>query len=1027
MKKIITSFLMAILAIGAWAADPEVVFDLTTQTNFDKCTQYKDGSRYTSSYSKPWSFSTYYGPYDGVYSRGVYALATPEIEFEVSEYSIKFNPYIYSSSYNDGTVINILLGQGDDLKDYQNIGRVTPGENSSSAPEVEVKFVVETAGSYMIAFETSPYGVYLYKTKVYKYGESSEPRVPTDFKVLPDSDGGLSASISFTMPDKTLTGQDLVSATYTLYKGDEKIKDKELAELGKQVLVNDEVYEEGYYTYYLEIESNDLVSKKLEARTWVGPETATAPTEVKIELKEGKYLVNWKAPEVGVHGAALQPSKLTYKVTRFLGEDETVIADGLTGETSIEDEFEFTGLHKLKYTVCAKYGDSEEFTEAEECKAITIGFIELPFADSFAGATLNPNWEQEVFTSVQNYGANFYWQAKENCTQPTAEPYDNDGGLLFYNSYNVQANNSCRISTPPVGYNASDNPVLSFARFQQKTAATDILKVQVRCDYGEWVDVPDAEWLSGGGEEDAWHFENISLSNVISPGTKVYEVAFFAYSLYKYNMAIDAVNLFNQIDNDLAIDAFTVSEKAHAGDNLSIMVRVANKGVSEVAADAYSVEIDHNFTEEFEIGELQNIPSLGFATYEVTIPVHSLHLYQVEGFEFTAKVNFDSDQDLSNNESETHVVEASYSAGNGTQITKSTYDKDGNYYLYWEPAFDPEYTPVNIVESFEDSDNYDYDRKNETYYGPFNGWVTIDRDMAKGAFWYSVGTSQFSLCENVSTPGSTKDGNNVIGATLQKGAEQDDWIISPEINCKEGSTMDLSFLFGVKQNTSSGMAYELEILYTTDEEYSMEDPISNFTHQVATGKYDYTSYAGAPVKHDNKMYPLTFTGIPAEAKYVAIHFITSKPSYDMAMWVDKIELVEHDENPFLGYHVYSLEVGGRLNEEIIGADKTEFKFKPQAAEETEEPLSAKHRAASLATGEPMLFVSAVYADGEAKAKNVWNYADQSVTGIENVAVDSAEGVAEYYNLQGMKVSGDKLTPGIYIIRTGKTSQKVMVK
>lgn len=1018
MKKIITSFLMAILAIGAWAADPEVVFDLTTQTNFDKCTQYKDGSRYTSSYSKPWSFSTYYGPYDGVYSRGVYALATPEIEFEVSEYSIKFNPYIYSSSYNDGTVINILLGQGDDLKDYQNIGRVTPGENSSSAPEVEVKFVVETAGSYMIAFETSPYGVYLYKTKVYKYGESSEPRVPTDFKVLPDSDGGLSASISFTMPDKTLTGQDLVSATYTLYNGDEKIKDKELAELGKQVLVNDEVYEEGYYTYYLEIESNDLVSKKLEARTWVGPETATAPTEVKIELKEGKYLVNWKAPEVGVHGAALQPSKLTYKVTRFLGEDETVIADGLTGETSIEDEFEFTGLHKLKYTVCAKYGDSEEFTEAEECKAITIGFIELPFADSFAGATLNPNWEQEVFTSVQNYGANFYWQAKENCTQPTAEPYDNDGGLLFYNSYNVQANNSCRISTPPVGYNASDNPVLSFARFQQKTAATDILKVQVRCDYGEWVDVPDAEWLSGGGEEDAWHFENISLSNVISPGTKVYEVAFFAYSLYKYNMAIDAVNLFNQIDNDLAIDAFTVSEKAHAGDNLSIMVRVANKGVSEVAADAYSVEIDHNFTEEFEIGELQNIPSLGFATYEVTIPVHSLHLYQVEGFEFTAKVNFDSDQDLSNNESETHVVEASYSTGKGTQITKSTFDEDGNYYLYWEPAKDLEYVPVNISESFEEFE--------EDFAGPFNGWVNIDRDKNSYGNYYQTSGSQFNVVANVYNPSgvkNTKDGNNVIGLTIKANTTQDDWLISPMVNCKEGSTMDIDFLLAFKTNNYYYITYGVEILYTTEDTFDEENPAEAFTNVVTTATY---GSSNRDVPHDETFHRVKFEGIPAEAKYVAIHFnaVSSNTAYWMAMWVDDIHLVEHDDNPLLGYHIYSFEKGGRLNEEMIDANATEFVFKPESSDE---PLSAKHRAASLATGEPMLFVSAVYADGEAKAKNVWNYADQSVTGIENVAVDSAEGVAEYYNLQGMKVSGDKLTPGIYIIRTGKTSRKVMVK
>lgn len=48
-----------------------------------------------------------------------------------------------------------------------------------------------------------------------------------------------------------------------------------------------------------------------------------------------------------------------------------------------------------------------------------------------------------------------------------------------------------------------------------------------------------------------------------------------------------------------------------------------------------------------------------------------------------------------------------------------------------------------------------------------------------------------------------------------------------------------------------------------------------------------------------------------------------------------------------------------------------------------------------------------------------------VAGIADVAVE-AEGVAEYYNLQGVRMQGE-LAPGMYIVRQGKNVNKVVVK
>lgn len=51
------------------------------------------------------------------------------------------------------------------------------------------------------------------------------------------------------------------------------------------------------------------------------------------------------------------------------------------------------------------------------------------------------------------------------------------------------------------------------------------------------------------------------------------------------------------------------------------------------------------------------------------------------------------------------------------------------------------------------------------------------------------------------------------------------------------------------------------------------------------------------------------------------------------------------------------------------------------------------------------------------------------SGVDNVAVDmeAEEGAAEYWNLQGMKVNADNLTPGIYVRRQGGKAEKVVIR
>lgn len=49
------------------------------------------------------------------------------------------------------------------------------------------------------------------------------------------------------------------------------------------------------------------------------------------------------------------------------------------------------------------------------------------------------------------------------------------------------------------------------------------------------------------------------------------------------------------------------------------------------------------------------------------------------------------------------------------------------------------------------------------------------------------------------------------------------------------------------------------------------------------------------------------------------------------------------------------------------------------------------------------------------------------TNVSVEAIELAEGDAEYYSLQGVKVSADALQPGIYVVRKGNKTAKVVVK
>lgn len=78
---------------------------------------------------------------------------------------------------------------------------------------------------------------------------------------------------------------------------------------------------------------------------------------------------------------------------------------------------------------------------------------------------------------------------------------------------------------------------------------------------------------------------------------------------------------------------------------------------------------------------------------------------------------------------------------------------------------------------------------------------------------------------------------------------------------------------------------------------------------------------------------------------------------------------------------------------------------------------------------PRQGVNAFHSNLEALTINCMNYLRKngSATRLPIVIDSDAEEPVEVYNLQGMRIAAESLTPGLYIVRQGKESSKVLVK
>lgn len=654
--------------------------------------------------------------------------------------------------------------------------------------------------------------------------------------------------------------------------------------------------------------------------------------------------------------------------------------------------------------------------------------VDLPFSDSFAGASFGNKWQAEPAQG----GA--YWEATGDLKNqlPIMNVYDGDGGMAVFRGWDGNNGDVARLVSAPITKSSSSAPVIEFMfGHSGARATTDYVKVQVQKDDGEWQDVEGAvirtyiPEIENGG----WTPYKYPLDSYID-GCNTYRVGFLGVcENLNANIPIDAVSITNAAGKDLALIGLSASETVAAGKDLELTLTLENLGALTLGATDYTVTVQTDYPMEVKFTPVE-IPAYTTVELKAQAKVTAEEVLDGPSYTFAVKMNVPDNASGVNLESDPVAVTTVFVDHRSPEDPKAVASGSG-VALTWESVKDLDHTPISIVENFNDLPAHHQEEVDgervwiEGAKGNFNGFVSLDFDKMDGGTYYSTSGSEFQVFQDFMT-GSMPQGHSgqYIGLTLPANIQQDDWLISPRLEAAETANITFWARIAYIHRESDSYNNSLEVLYAT-EDYDVKNPAAAFkkTIYTNTSKATYGDLA-----HDGNYHWLYLNEVPAEAKYVALHFNT-KSGMQTGVWIDRITIGEKDLYPLTGYYVYRRNAG-RLNETPLAPAQLSYVV------ESADVLSSD-----------LYYITALYDDGESSPSEMVgrNTGASSVgddTAVRIAAVDGAvvitgaEGEdAAVYSLDGTKVASMRCTgltviptaPGLYIVKAGATTAKLIVK
>ncbi len=819
--------------------------------------------------------------------------------------------------------------------------------------------------------------------------------------------GELKATIHYTAPTKTKSGADLTEITkveITSRWGVDKFVYENVTP-GQTIDIPDVEMYQGFNNRFTGVAyvgdaAGDMVEHK---SIYCGKDTPLPPTNVKL-VPSADYstaILSWDAVgETGVNGGYVDPENVTYYVFDAFGSytDPALCA---TAETSVELSYpDLKGQDFVAYQVTAGY--NEDYSSETSSDIVIVGTpAALPFTESFTNGLFDGLWcfDPATSSSGQQYGTvtDSYFASLIDPEDPDApEPlksFDGDNG--FYYWLPMEKDVMLGLMSLRADISTAANPVLEF-RYQGQGSTIDVLLASGNSELQlvKSIDLKATPTTAG------WATARIPLNGYKEDGTVNFEIRLTAThndDTHTWSVPIDYITVRDLADTDVRIVTASASAaKVKPQSTLTFKASIHNQGLQECTPTANLIIGDTPVAAKTLDALAPD--AFGNVEFEYAVPMNAPELLDAQ-----ILVEAEGDAVVNNNSSVFNIV-VEYPPYPGiTTLTGDPNDDGTEVRLSWDPVVISGTPQPKSV--FEDFENEDYTPMSITGAG---GWTVFDGDEAQtiNVFYelynpFQTNPMAFQLFnrevaqvpENTWMDAEPHSGNTFMLAPTSYYDNNDNWLISPELS---GHEQTISFY---AKSFSVAWPETFEVRYSTG-----GNSRADFTDENVLTVQGYSSENGVP-----EVWTLFKVLVPAGAKHFAIHHTGF---YTCALFIDDVTYESVPELPedltLLGYYIMR---DGKL---ITSEPVTENVYVDVLPER--EPGSTDFYTYS---------VIPVYNHGIAKGKNVT--VGVTLSGIENITIDSIDGNDRFYNLNGIGIDRQDLAPGIYIRVNGNTATKVTVR
>lgn len=730
-------------------------------------------------------------------------LMSPAFNFEVGrEYRLTYTLKAWSSTYNEK--IEVKYGSGTtagdmtveilpatDVKSYTN--------STSTAVDVSHEFTVAETGDYHIgirSFGGEAYGTgaaryynYIDNFKLELLALPVAPEAVADLSVESGAGGVLSATITFTVPDKAVDGSELLSVSKVeLLRGGELIKTFDNVTPGQAVSYVDAEPAAGFNTYTVIAYGGAGKGAPTEVEVFVG---ADIPGLVGASLYDdsgASLLAVWEpVTQKGENGGYVDPSAVSYVIGEYVEpvnfwEPYTVRELWTTepGATSydigiVPDEGEQTFV---EYVISAKNAQGQgEYSYISPTALKVVGApYTLPFGETFAGASMQDRFW--IMSLADPYTSNsFYISPKDS--------YDKAAGSGCISWTPIFDDETASLITGKISIADAGNPVLFVAtkgsagsKARLTVAAQTVAGTVETLKTVDFSESPTGEWIQ----------LQIPLGALKSSR---YVHIVFVINADKNDgpVLMDDIHVIDLKDVNAAV-AIDVPRMVTAGQPATVNVTVANLGKEILSSCRVEVKAGGEVIYD---GALDK----ALATLEsAVVPVVYTPSVFVSAGELpvTAAVYAEGDMQASDNTAE-GVIEI-LAAPDFAVSDLSAESGDGAVTLKWTAMTE---FRQEITESFE---TYRHGSISE-----LGGWQSVDRDggLAGGINGYPLPHDEEAYSFMVLDPEQVKLGDDpsfeahsgrqyLIASYVYDGVDSyvdcDDWLVSPVLS---GKAQTMSF------------------------------------------------------------------------------------------------------------------------------------------------------------------------------------------------------------------------------------------